>query len=47
MARIAPDVDLLSVTVKPLAVAKNSINEMAHFLNREAEAKNISRNLMP
>ncbi|MDU2881034.1 MAG: Fe(3+)-hydroxamate ABC transporter substrate-binding protein FhuD, partial [Enterobacter sp.] len=40
MARIAPGRGFaFSDGKKPLAVAKNSIGEMAHFLNREAEAK--------
>ena len=40
MARIAPGRGFsFSDGKKPLTMAKNSINEMAHFLNREAEAK--------
>ena len=40
LARIAPGRGFnFSDGKKPLAVAKNSIGEMAHFLNREAEAK--------
>lgn len=39
LARIAPAGDLTSVTVKPLAVARQSLQEMAQLFNLQASAE--------
>lgn len=46
MAKIAPWRAFPLATAKAADHGKNSIHEMAQFLNREAQAKNISMNLM-
>ncbi len=46
MARIAPGGGSPSDGKKPLTMAKNSINEMAHFSTVRRKPNNISQSLM-